>query len=301
MRAVVMHETGGPEVLRIEEVEQPEAADGAVLIRVRAAAVNAIEWKYRRGLYPKQLPAVLGSDLSGTVERSRAEGFAEGDEVFGLASSGAYAELATARATGIAKRPPGVSVEQAAALPVAGLTAWQALFDHGRLAQGQTVLIAGAAGGVGHLAVQLAGHAGARAIGTGSARNRDFVLGLGADDYVDYTGQDVAEEVSGVDVAFDTVGGQTTEALLPTIRRGGSLITIAGTPPQQAAGERGVRAEAFSMIPNARQLGEIADLVAAGKVRAEIAATLPLEEVGQAHALIESGHTRGKIILSVSA
>jgi NADPH:quinone reductase-like Zn-dependent oxidoreductase len=244
---------------------------------------------------------VLGSDVAGTVERSRAEGFVEGEEVFGLASSGGYAELATALATGIAKRPPGVSVEQAAALPVAGLTAWQALFDHGRLAQGQTALIAGAAGGVGHLALQFAEHAGARAIGIASARNRDFVLGLGADEYVDYTKQDVAGSASGVDLAFDTVGGQTTEALLPTIRRGGRLITIAGAPPQEAADERGVHAEAFSMSPNAGQLAEIADLVAAGDVHVEIAATLPLGEVGRAHALIESGHARGKIILSVGA
>jgi NADPH:quinone reductase-like Zn-dependent oxidoreductase len=301
MRAVLMHETGGPEVLRLEQTERPEVADGAMLIRVLAAAVNAIDWKYRRGLYPKQLPAVLGSDVSGTVERSRAEGFVAGDEVFGFASSGAYAELAVALATVVAKRPSGISHEQAAALPVAGLTAWQALFDHGRLEHGQTALIAGAAGGVGHLALQFAKHAGARAIGIGSARNRDFVLGLGADEYVDYTEQDVAESVSGVDVAFDTVGGQTTEALLPPIRPGGSLITIAGAPPEQAAGERGVRAQAFVMSPNAGQLAEIADLVAAGEVQVEIAATLPLEEVREAHTLIESGHTRGKIILSVGA
>jgi NADPH:quinone reductase-like Zn-dependent oxidoreductase len=301
MQAVVMHETGGPDVLRYEQAERPEPGDGQVLIKVHAASVNPMDWKYRRGLVDKQLPAVLGFDVSGTIEESRAEGFAERDEVFGLAAGGSYAELARASAAAIAKKPAGVSHEQAAAIPVAGLTAWQALFDHGGLERGQTTLIAGAAGGVGHFAIQFAKHAGARVIGTGSARNRDFVLGLGAEEYVDYTQQDVAEAVSGVDVVFDTVGGKTTQSLLPTLREGGILVTIAGAPPTDAAQERGVRAELFSMSPSSEQLARIADLVAAGDVRAELAEVLPLTEVQRAHELIESGHTRGKIVLTVSA
>jgi NADPH:quinone reductase-like Zn-dependent oxidoreductase len=183
---------------------------------------------------------------------------------------------------------------------VSGLTAWQALFDRGGLEQGQTALIAGAAGGVGHFAVQFAARAGARTIGTGSSRNRDFVLGLGADDYVDYTQQDVAQAVSDVDVAFDTVGGETTEALLPTVRQGGVLVTIANAAPEQAAAQRGVRAELLLMSPNPGQLARIAELVAAGEVHVEIAATFPLQEVQRAHEMSESGHTRGKIILVMS-
>jgi NADPH:quinone reductase-like Zn-dependent oxidoreductase len=229
---------------------------------------------------------------------SRAEGFAVGDDVFGIAASGGYAEFATASAAAIAKKPDGVSHEQAAAIPVAGLTAWQALFDHGGLEHGQTALIAGAAGGVGHFAVQVAKRVAARVIGTGSSRNREFVLGLGADEYVDYTQQDVAQAVSGVDLALDTVGGDTTESLLPTVREGGILITIAAAPPEQAARERGVRAELTIMSPNPDQLARIADLVAAGDVHVEIAAVLPLSEVRRAHELSESGHTRGKIILT---
>ncbi len=182
MQAVVMHETGGPEVLHYEEAERPEPGDGEVLIRVRAVSVNPVDWKYRRGFVDEALPAVLGKDVSGTVEASRSDAFAEGDEVFGMAISGGYAELAAAAAGGIAHKPAGLSHEQAAAIPVAGMTAWQALFDRGGLERGQTALVAGAAGGVGHLGVQFARHAGARTIGTGSARNRDFVLGLGADD-----------------------------------------------------------------------------------------------------------------------
>ena len=299
MQAVVIHETGGPEVLRSEEVEPPEAGDGEVLIRVRAASVNPIDWKYRRGFADKQLPAVLGNDVSGTVEASHADDFAEGDDVFGFAASGGYAELATAPAALLAKKPAGVTHEQAAAIPVAGLTAWQALFDRGALERGQTALIAGAAGGVGHFAVQFAKVAEARAIGTGSSRNHDFVLGLGADEYVDYTQQDVDEAVSGVDVAFDTVGGETTLSLVPTVREGGVLVTIAGAPPEDAARERGVRAELLVMSPSSEQLARVVDLVAAGDVHVEISEAIPLAEVARAHELSESGHTRGKIVLTV--
>lgn len=246
----------------------------------------------------KPLPAILGSDISGTVEVSRAEGFVAGEEVFGLASAGAYAELTTASGAAIARKPAGISHEQAAAIPVAGLTAWQALFDRAGLERDQTALIAGAAGGVGHFAVQLAKHAGARAIGIGSSRNRDFVLGLGADQFVDYTEGEVAASVSGVDVAFDTVGGDMTESLLATVRDGGTLITIAAAPPEQAAA-RGVRAELLMMSPNSEQLEQIAELVAAGALHVEIEETIPLAEIARAHALSESGHTRGKLILAV--
>src|SRR5919198_864323 len=213
MKAVVIHETGGPEVLQWEEVPDPEPEDGEVLVRVHAAGVNPADWKRRRGAYGEvELPAILGYEMSGTVERSRTDGFAEGDAVFGSAASGGYAELVTTPGTVIAKKPEGVTHEQAATIQVAGQTAWQSLFEVARLESGQTALITGAAGGVGHYAVQLAKHAGARAIGTGSSRNRDFVLGLGADAYVDYAEQDVADAVSDADVVFDTVGGETTES-----------------------------------------------------------------------------------------
>lgn len=299
MQAVVMHETGDPAVLRLEEAAQPEPEDGQVLVRVRAASVNPIDWKFRRGLVDKQLPAVLGSDLSGTVEVSRADGFAAGDEVFGSAASGSYAELATARGSAIAKKPAGLSHEQAAALGVAGLTAWQALFDSGALESGQTALIAGAPGGVGHFAVQFARAAGAVAIGTGSARNREFVLGLGAERFVDYTQEDVAAEVTGADVAFDTVGGQTTESLLASLREGGRLVTIAGKAPEEEAGRRGVHAERLQMSPDPGQLARIAELVAAGEVRVEMAEVFPLSEVARAHEVSEGGHVRGKLVLTV--
>ena len=299
MKAVVVHETGGPDVLIIEEADRPEPGDGEVLVRVHAASVNPVDWKQRRGMSETPLPAVLGKDFSGTVEQSRARGFAEGDEVFGGAASGSYAEFATARAGDIASKPAGITHQQAAALPVSGTTAWQALFDRGGLESGQTALIAGGAGGVGHLAVQFAEVAGARVIATGSARNRDFVLGLGADEYIDYAEQDVAQTATGANVAFDTVGGETTESLVPALREGGVLVTIANAPPVEAAQARGARAELLLMNSSPDQLTRIAELVAGGEIRVEISEVLPLPQVRRAHELSESGHTRGKLVLEI--
>src|SRR5919201_1582879 len=181
--------------------------------------------------------------------------------------------------------PDVLRYEEAAAIPVAGMTAWQALFDRGGLESGQTALVAGAAGGVGHFGVQFAKVAGARVVGTGSSRNRDFVLGLGADEYVDYTQQDVGETVSDVDLAFDTVGGDTTLSLVPTLREGGIIVTIAAAPPEEAARERGARAELLVMSPSSEQLTRISELVAAGEVRVELAEVLPLSGVRRAHEL----------------
>jgi NADPH:quinone reductase-like Zn-dependent oxidoreductase len=300
MRAFVVHETGGPEVLVEEERERPELGEGDVLVRIRALSINPIEWKQRRGLTEKALPAVLGSDISGTVEVSESDEFAPGQDVFGFAAGGAYAEYAATPARLLAPKPARLSHAQAAALPVVGLTAWQALFDRGGLQRGQSVLIAGAAGGVGHMAVQLAAAEGVRAIGVGSAANKEFVLGLGAEQYVDYTSEDVSTAVSGVDVAFDAVGGPTTAALLPTVREGGVLVTIANAPPQDEAAALGVRAELLIMSPNARELDRVGKMAAEGKIHVEIAEELPLSEVRRAHELSESGHTRGKLVLDVA-
>src|SRR3984893_18460928 len=240
MRAVVVHETGGPEVLRLEDLPTPEPDEGQVLVRVRAASVNPIDWKNRSGLRPSQLPKILGNDISGTIEVSRAVGLSQGDDVFGFAASGAYAEYALSAPGALAPKPAGVTHEQAAGLPVAGLPAWQALFDRGGLERGQRALIAGAAGGVGHLAVQFAKHAGAHVIRTGVSRHRDFVLGLGADEFIDYTQQDLRDLSGGVDLAFDTVGVDTNESLVAIVREGGLLETIANTPPEDTAPERGI-------------------------------------------------------------
>jgi NADPH:quinone reductase-like Zn-dependent oxidoreductase len=298
MRAVVVHETGGVEVLHLEEIDRPEPADGEVLVRVQALSVNPIDWKFRQGMIPKQLPAVLGSDVSGTVEVSRAEGFSEGEEVFGFVGSGAYAEFGIGLPTTLAHKPAGLSHEQAAAMPVVVLTAWQALFDRGKLKAGQTALISGGAGGVGHMAVQLAKNCDAKVIATGSAASREYVLGLGADEFIDYNEQDVTDAVRDVDLAFDTVGGDVTAGLLATVRRGGRLIVIAGAPPEQAT-ELGVDAQLLIMSPDAAELERLATLVADDIIHVDIGEVMALEEVQRAHELSESRHVRGKIVLTV--
>jgi NADPH:quinone reductase-like Zn-dependent oxidoreductase len=300
MKAAEIRETGGPEVLNVTDVEAPRPGDGEVLIAVKAASVNPLDYKIRRGDREVPLPAVLGIDVSGVVEESNSPDHAEGDEVFGIAGSGSYAEQATAAAAMLAPKPPGISHEQAAAIPVAGNTAWQALFDTGGLQEGQTVLIAGASGGVGHFAVQFAKYGGARVIGSASGRNREFVESLGVDEFVDYTEQDVGEAVSGADIVFDTVGGDTTAGLVPALAEGGVLVTIAGEPPAAAAAERDARAELLVGSPDPAILARVAELVDGGAVRIEIAETLPLEEISKAHELSESGRTRGKIVITVA-
>jgi len=297
MRAVVIHETGDVDVLRLEDVEQPVPGDGEVLVRVRAASVNPIDWKLRRGLMPKQLPAILGSDASGVVEASNAEGFSAGEEVFGWLGTGSYAEFGTAVPATLAHKPDHLSHEQAAALPVAVLTAWQALFDRGGLQEGHTVLISGASGGVGHLAVQLAATAGAKVIGTGSPASREFVLGLGAKQFIDYTSEDLATAATGVDLVFD-VAGHDTDKLLQTIRPGGKMVLIAGAPPAGAA-EREVDAELLIMSPDSAELERLAVLVADGVIGVQLDQVMPLEDVQRAHALSEAGHVRGKIVLTL--
>jgi NADPH:quinone reductase-like Zn-dependent oxidoreductase len=297
MRAVVIHQTGGVDVLRLEDVERPVPGEGEVLVQVHAASVNPIDWKIRRGLRPKPLPAILGSDASGVVEVSNAEGFGAGEEVFGFLTSGSYAEFGTGAPVTLAHKPDHVSHEQAAALPVAVLTAWQALFDRGQLQSGQKVLINGASGGVGHLAVQLAAEAGAEVLGTGSPRSREFVLGLGAQRFIDYTSEDLATAAADVDLVFDVVG-HGTEELLDVIRPGGRMVLIASAPPEGAA-EREVDAELLVMSPDAAQLERLAKLVADEVIRVEIDQAMPLADIQRAHALSESGHARGKIVLTL--
>lgn len=299
MRAVVIHEYGGPDVLQLEEADTPSPGDGEVLVRLRAASVNPVDWKNRTGYREQALPLILGNDGAGIVEESKAGGFSDGDAVFGRLTSGAYAELAVTSADAIVKKPEGLGFDQAATLPVAGLTAWQALFDKGGLQSGQTVLITGGSGGVGHLAVQFAKRAGARVIATASGRNRDFVLGLGADQFVDYTQEDAAQAAGEVDVVFDTVGGDVTPSLVPALREGSVIVTIASAPPEQEAAERGARAELLVSYNQPEQLRQIGDLVASGEVRVEISETLPLEEIRRAHEQSESGHVRGKIVLTI--
>ena len=298
MRAVVVHETGDVDVLRLEDVEQPVPGEGEVLVRVRAASVNPIDWKLRRGLMPKQPPWIPGSDAAGVVEVSNAEGFSAGEEVFGLLGTGSYAEFGIAVPATLAHKPDHLPHEQAAAMPVAVLTAWQGLFERGGLQEGQTVLVSGASGGVGHLAVQLAAGAGAQVLGTGSPASREFVLGLGAKRFIDYTSEDLATAAKDVDLVFD-VAGRNTDELLQTIRPGREDGPDRRRPTGGGS-EREVDAELLMMSPDSAELERLAVLVADGVIRVALDAVMPLEDVQRAHALSEAGHVRGKLVLTLS-
>ncbi len=308
MRAVCIYGYGGPEVLVYEDAPCPRPRDGEVLVRVHAAGINPIDWKIREGRYndmiPTTLPLVLGWDVSGVVE-SLGRGvsrFAVGDEVFSrpdLSRDGAYAEYIVIRESEVALKPKSIDHVHAAALPFAGLTAWQALVEAGQVSAGQRVLIHGAAGGVGHLAVQLAKWKGAHVIGTASQRNHDFLRALGVDQVVEYPQERLEDWVQPVDVILDTVGGETQELSWPVLKRSGILVSIVSPPSAETAAERGVR-QAFVMSEaNGAQLTEIAKLVAAEKLKAIVETILPLSDATRGQELSERGHTRGKIVLRV--
>ncbi|MEV5574142.1 NADP-dependent oxidoreductase [Spirillospora sp. NPDC052269] len=311
MRAVSQDEPGGPEVLKIIETARPEPGPGEVLVRVHAAGVNPADWKTRaRGLFPDgtRPPFTLGWDVSGVVE---AVGygvalFAPGDEVFGMPRfphpAGAYAEYVTAPTRHFAPKPANLDHVHAAALPLAALTAWQALVDTAGVRPGERVLIHAAAGGVGHLAVQIAKARGAYVIGTASAAKHDFLRDLGADELVDYRESDFAEVVRDVDVVLEMMGGDYPARSLGTLRRGGRLVSILppdASWPAAEAEAKGVRAGFVLVEPDHHGLREIAALVEDGRLQARVQDVFPLEKAADAHASGESGRTAGKIVLSV--
>lgn len=307
MKAVRIHRYGGPEVLRYEEVPRPEPGTGEVLIRVHGAGVNPVDWKVREGyardFLKHALPLVPGWDVSGVVEAAGpgATRWKPGDELFSrpdIVRDGAYAEFLVVRESEAARKPRSLDHLQAAAVPLAALTAWQALFDAAGLGPGQTVLIHAAAGGVGHFAVQLAKWKGARVIGTASGGNQSFLRTLGADDTIDYTTTRFEEVVRDADVVLDTMGADTQQRSWKTLREGGILSTILEPPPQEAVPPRKRLGYTF-VQPNPGQLSEIATLIDAGKIRTVVETVLPLPEARSAQEQSQAGHVRGKIVLQV--
>lgn len=308
MRTVTQDELGGPEVLQIKEVERPEPGIGEILVKVHAAGTNPADWKVRAhgGLAGEQPPFTLGWDVSGTVE---AVGFGVrlfkvGDEVFGMPRfpqyAGGYAEYVAAPARQFAPKPVSLSHVEAAALPLAGLTAFQALVDTAGVEAGQKVLIHAAAGGVGHLAVQIAKAKGAHVIATASAAKHAYLKGIGADEVVDYTAVDFAETVSGVDIVIDAVGGDYAARSAPVVRDGGHLVILPGPAEVPAAEAARIKA-GFMMVEIDRSgLQALAALVDAGKLTPTVAETYALDDVAKAHASLESGRTIGKIVLTVA-
>ncbi|GAA4930865.1 NADP-dependent oxidoreductase [Streptomyces coeruleoprunus] len=311
MRAIGQDVFGGPEVLRLIEADRPEPGPAEVLVRVHAAAVNPTDAWHRAtgGLAGGAAPVRLGWDVSGVVEAvgPGVTTLEPGDEVFGLPRhplpAGTYAEYVTSPARHLVRKPAGLTHIEAAALPLAALTAWQALVDTAGLDAGQRVLVHAAAGGVGHLAVQIAKARGAHVVGTARAGKHDFLRGLGADELVDYTRADFTTAVEPVDVVLDTIGGEYGPRSLRTLREGGFLVSLASPAEAYLAAEaRALGRRAAFMIVEADQVGmrEIASLVETGRLRPEIATVLPLEEAAKAHELAAGGRTSGKIVLSVA-
>lgn len=309
MKAVRIHEYGGPDVLRCEEAPQPSPGRGEVLIRVRAAGINPVDWKIREGklktLIRHRLPLIPGWDVSGDVESVGPDvsDFKVGDAVYSrpdISRNGAYAEYIAVRASEVAHKPQSLDHVHAAAVPLAGLTAWQALFDAAKLASGQRVMIHAAAGGVGHFAVQLAKWKGAYVIGTASSRNTDFLRSLGVDEVIDYTAMRFEEQVRDLDIVFDTVAGETERRSWQVLKRGGTLVSILNPLSKLKGLLHGVRAKFIFVQPNARQLGELAHLIDEGRIKPVVETVLPLNEAREAQILSQRGHVRGKLVLRVA-
>ncbi|MFH9953961.1 NADP-dependent oxidoreductase [Streptomyces roseolus] len=307
MRAMVVEQWGGPEVLVEREVERPVPGLNEVLVRVRAAGVNPVDWKTRASgaLITWGALPMVGWDVSGTVEAvgPGVGSLRAGDEVFGMPlfprQAGGYAEYVVAPARHLAPKPAALSHVEAAALPLAALTAWQTLVDAADVRPGERVLVHAAAGGVGHLAVQIAKARGAHVIGTASAAKHGLLRELGADEAVDYRAVPFEDVVSDVDVVLDALGGETAVRSLEVLRAGGRLITLPG-PDDVPAAPDGVSASWVMVEPDRLGLREIARLVERGALRPVVDAVLPLSEAAKAHELGERGRTTGKIVLSVA-
>lgn len=308
MKAVRIHAYGGPELLHYEDAPRPQPKPDDLLIRVRAAAVNPVDWKiregYLQGFLNHRLPLILGWDVAGEVVEvgPEATGFKVGDKVYSrpdIERDGSYAEYIAVKASDAALKPATLDLVHAAAVPLAALTAWQSLVDAAQLQAGQTVLIHAAAGGVGSFAVQLAKARGARVIATASAVNTGLVADLGADQFIDYTRTRFEQVVKEVDVVFDTIGGDTQERSWQVLKPGGILVSVVSPPPEAAAAAHGARGAFVFIHTSGAQLATIAQLIDQGRMRPIIHTVLPLSQVRQAHAISEGGHARGKIILQV--
>ena len=331
MQAIQLHEFGGPEVLRYEQIAIPELKPGEVLVHVRAVSLNPPDWYLRDGYKmlppewrpPVPLPAIPGTDVSGVVEACAADvhGFCLGDEVFGMlrfpsfGASRAYAEYVAAPASDLALKPAGIDHVHAAGAPMAGLTAWQFLIELGhdhpnplqaelhrpRPLHGLAVLINGAAGGVGHFAVQLAKWKGARVIAVAAGTHESFLRDLGADEFIDYTKSPPEEVVRDVDLVLDTLGTPSTGRFLRTLKRGGALYPVfPGFSDPGEAAKLGVTVSMTQVRSNGPQLAELGRLLDAGTVRVAIDSTFPLADAGKAHARAARGHIQGKIVLEVA-
>jgi len=311
MKAYLLYEAGGPDNLLLGEAQKPTLKNGEVLVKVKAIGINPADTIYRNSpafitaLFGEYRPAVLGWDISGEiVEKAEGtDGFDVGDAVFALLPNArGYAEFVAVNAKMLARKPVHISFEEAAALPMAGLTAWQPLVRGMNIKKGDKILIHAASGGVGHYAVQMAKHLGAEVIATSSAKNRDFVMALGADRHIDYQSENFWEVIDNVDFVFDSVGGDVLEHSIGVVKPGGTIISILALTNENLkikAKEKNVNLSLWGMQPNGDDLRAIADLISKGTIRPHIAKIYPFAAMAEAHAQVETRRTAGKIVLTV--
>ena len=301
-----IHQYGDPDVVTLEDLPTPRPGDREVLVRVESASVNPLDNKLVSGamksVFPLKFPYVLGTDAAGTVEAVGAgvTTWKAGDRVFAKCDGGAFAEHLVVPEGSLARIPDAVSFADAAALPTAAGTAWEALIEKAELRAGQTVLIHAGSGGVGHFAVQFAKLAGARVVATTSSANRALVRQLGADEVIDHKSEDFATKVRDVDVVLDPLGGEVQKKSLGVLREGGLLISLVQPPDQKLAAQLKVRAELMRHEPLAGRLEHIAGLIADGKLRVVTEATFPFDKVPDALARVASGKAAGKVLVDVA-
>jgi NADPH:quinone reductase-like Zn-dependent oxidoreductase len=309
MKAIVIHEYGGPEVLKHEDVPLPEPKEDQILVRVVAAGVNPVDALIRSGKYAKffgtKLPLIPGYDIAGIVQKTGAKitKFKTGDPIYayiGLEEGGGYAEYAVVTEVETAPKPKSLAYEYAAAVPVAALTAWQALIDTAKLSAGQTVLIHGGSGGVGTFAIQIAKTRGAKVIATASSANQDFLRQLGADVVIDYTKTKFEEVAKDVDLVLDSVGKDTLARSYGVVKKGGFIVTLVAQIDQAELDKHGIRGVSLSVKPDSNELAEIGKLIDEKKIKVIVSQTFPLSEAMKAQEQVATGHTRGKIVLKVA-
>jgi NADPH:quinone reductase-like Zn-dependent oxidoreductase len=310
MKAAVLHEHGGPEVLKYEDVPRPEPKDDEVLVRVVAAGVNPVDTYMREGMRSKggslEHPVILGYDIAGVVEKAGAKvkSFKPGDAVYAylaVARGGGYAEFAIAKPEEMSRKPKNIDFEKAAAVPLAATTAWQALVDNAKIEPGQTVLIHGGSGGVGSFAVQIAKARGAKVIATASTANQDLLKQLGVDEPIDYTTTKFEDVVKDVDVVLNAVRGDTLSRSYGVVKKGGIIVSITDEPDMAECARHGIRCLRMMAHPDAKVLEQLTKLIEANKITPIVSQTFPLANVARAHQQIETHHTRGKIVLKIGS
>ena len=304
MKAVIINSYGNNDVLDCIDAERPTPLAGEVLVHVHAAGVNPVDWKIRGGAGQRMgmtLPIHLGGEIAGTVVElgEGVEALHEGDEVYGIIPAGGFAEYVAVKALDLALKPVSLDFIQAAAVPLGALTAWQAIFDAAHLVANQSLFVTNGSGSVGSMAVQLAKARGSHVTAMASGGNEDYVRSLGADDFIDYTQNRFEHVAQGMDVVFDTVGGETFQRSFGTVKKDGTLVTVVAFPTD-ADRQHGFKVERVQCKPNAQQLAYVRELVETGKLKARVGKVLPLKDIAEALELSEHGRNPGKIILQIA-